>query len=196
MSRIAALILAAGESRRMGSPKMLLPFKGATIIERVIENVLASEINSATVVLGAEKERILSVIKRYGINSVINENYRDGMLSSVRTGLSAIRGSYDAVMIFPGDMPLIAPGITNTLIGSFGKSSKRIIIPVSGSMRGHPILISSHLHDEIGKLDDNEGLRQLAVRFPDEVLEISVDDHSVLKDIDTREEYLKEINQI
>lgn len=196
MKGIVAMILAAGESKRMKSPKMLLPFKGATIIEKVIENVLQSDADSAVVVLGAEKEKILSVINHYEVQTAVNENYRDGMLSSVRTGLAAIADNYEAVLIFPGDMPLISPEVSNLIIAGYRNSGKGIIIPAAEGMRGHPILISSALHEEIIKLDDEEGLRQLAKKFPHEVYEISVDDPSILKDIDTREEYLKEINKI
>jgi molybdenum cofactor cytidylyltransferase len=196
MNKIIALILAAGESKRMGSPKMLLPFMGKTIIECVVENVLESKVTGIIVVLGAEKDLICAKTGLYPVKTIYNENYERGMLSSVQCGMNELPDGYDAVIIFPGDMPTISPEVTNKIIGSYRKTRKRIIVPVYKTRRGHPVLIDSSLHSEIGMLDDDKGLRQLAQRFPDEVYEVAVENSSILTDIDTQEEYLKEINQI
>lgn len=196
MKKITALILAAGESKRMESPKMLLPFRGLTIIEIVIKNVLSSMADRVVVVLGAESEKIRNKVSMYPVTDVYNSDYRNGMLSSVICGINSLQKDNDAVLVLPGDMPGIKPEIIDDIIKSYRKLGKGIVMPVMKGRRGHPVLIDCKLSGEILKLDANEGLRQLAREFPDEVYEVEVNDSSILKDIDTREEYLKEINQI
>ena len=196
MKKITALILAAGESKRMESPKMLLPFRGLTIIEIVIKNVLSSMADRVVVVLGAESEKIRNKVSMYPVTDVYNSDYRNGMLSSVICGINSLQNDNDAVLVLPGDMPGIKPEIIDDIIKSYRKLGKGIVMPVMKGRRGHPVLIDCKLSGEILKLDANEGLRQLAREFPDEVYEVEVNDSSILKDIDTREEYLKEINQI
>ncbi len=192
--RIEAVILAAGESKRMRSSKMLLPFMGRTIIECVIRNTLASEVDSATVVTGGWKEDIGKVIGRYDINIVFNENYGEGMLSSVRCGIRSLPAGCDAALVIPGDMPLITGDVINEVINSYITSAKRIIIPVCKGRRGHPILVASDLFGEINRLDENEGLRQLAQWYPGDIYETEIANDAILKDIDTITEYRKEIN--
>lgn len=196
MKKITALILAAGESKRMESPKMLLPFRGLTIIEIVIKNVLSSMADRVVVVLGAESEKIRNKVSMYPVTDVYNSDYRNGMLSSVICGINSLQNDNDAVLVLPGDMPGIKPEIIDDIIKSYRKLGKGIVMPVMKGRRGHPVLIDCKLSGEILKLDANEGLRQLAREFPGEVYELEVHDPSILKDIDTREEYLKEINQI
>ena len=191
---IAAVILAAGESKRMKAPKMLLPFMGSTIIERVISNTLASDVESVTVVTGAWKEDIEKAVSRYNVNIVFNGNYSNGMLSSVRCGIKSLPDNCHAAMVIPGDMPLISGSVINEIINSYITTRKRMIIPVYKGRRGHPFLIDSGLFDDIDRLDDNKGLRQLAQWYPGDVYETETNDNSILKDIDTGTEYRKEIN--
>ncbi len=195
MSDIWAIILAAGESNRMKRPKMLLPFGDKTIIEKVIENVLSSDVSKTMVVLGSCRDRILDTIKHTPVMHCYNENYKQGMLSSVKYGLSNLPEKFGAVVVFPGDQPGIGAGVINILIKNFRKSGEKIIIPVFRKKRGHPLLISSDHRDEVMKLSSGEGLRELAGKFPDDVLEVTVNDPSVLRDIDTVEDYINELKQ-
>jgi molybdenum cofactor cytidylyltransferase len=196
MGKLIALILAAGESERMNSPKMLLPFNGRTIIEQVIENVTASMVSQTIVVLGAYRDAIAEVIEKYPVTYCYNENYKQGMLTSVKCGLKYLPAGYDAVLVFLGDQPMIRAGITNTIIAEYRKDKKGIVIPVCNRMRGHPLLIGYEYKDEIEKLEDQAGLRLLAQKFPDDILEIEINDTCILRDIDTPKDYENEINQI
>jgi molybdenum cofactor cytidylyltransferase len=195
MNEIWAIILAAGESRRMDTPKMLLPFKGKTIIEKVIENVISSDVNKTLVVVGSSGDIILERIKDLPVSHCYNENYREGMLSSVRCGFSNLPEKFEAVIVMPGDYPGIGVDVINILIDSFRRSEKKIIIPLFGGKRGHPILICYDFRNEVMKLDPEDGLRELAMRFPDEVLEVEVDDPTILRDIDTMDDYISELKQ-
>lgn len=196
MSEIWAIVLAAGESKRMGSPKMLLPFKGLTMIENVIANVLDSKIKNIMVVLGADREPIIKLIRTKAVNYCYNENYKDGMLSSVVCGFRNIPISHSAVLVFQGDQPLITPKVINSVIEFYISSGKGIVIPVYKSKRGHPILIDRKYRNEIQKLSPDEGLRSLALKFSDDVSEVNTDQAGILRDFDTYDEYKKGINQI
>lgn len=196
MPDIWAIILAAGESKRMNSPKMLLPYGNATIIEKVIENVAASDVDNTLVVLGSSGDEILKRIGNTSVKHCFNESYKEGMLSSVKCGFRNLPEKYEAAMVIPGDFPGIGPHVMNMLISSLRRSEKKIILPLFGNRRGHPILISYDLRDEVFGLDPGKGLRELMEICPDEVLELNAGDPSVIRDIDTIEDYNNELKQI
>lgn len=196
MSEIWGIILAAGESRRMKSPKMLLPYDNSTILEKVIENVNKSEVNKALVVLGSSAEDILKVIGDLQVKPCFNENFREGMFSSVKCGFNSLPDSADAAIVFLGDQPRISPLVINLLIRAYHKSGKGIIVPVHNNKRGHPILIDMKYRDEIMNLNPEIGLKALTQKYPDDIQEVDSADEAVLTDIDTQEDYYKELNQI
>jgi len=196
MAEIWAIILAAGESKRMGSPKMLLPFMGITMIENVIANVSGSKVDNIMVVLGADRDSIVKLIRTKAVNYCYNENYKDGMLSSVMCGFRNIPIDHSAVLVFQGDQPLITPKAINSVIEVYLSSGKGIVIPVYKCKRGHPILIDRKYRDEIQKLNPAEGLRSLALKYSDDVLEVNTDIAGILRDFDTYDEYKNEINKI
>lgn len=196
MGEIVALILAAGESKRMNSPKMLLPFDGKTIIETVINKVLASAVDKTVVVLGSDREKVIEVIKDYPVTICQNEKFRTGMLSSVKCGIQSLPAGYEAILVFLGDQPMISAEVTDAVIREYRRTMKPIVMPVCKKKRGHPLLIRSDIICEIEKLDAEEGLHLLARKFPDDVSEVETDDITVLKDIDTPEDYQGERNQI
>jgi molybdenum cofactor cytidylyltransferase len=196
MNEIWAVVLAAGESLRMKKSKMLLPYKGKTIIEKVIDNITYSEIDNIIVVLGAYKDEILKVIEPYRISHCYNDIYREGMLTSVKCGFSSLPQQFGAAVIFLGDQPMISQGVINTITEAFKKSGKGIIVPVFNNTRGHPVLISRKYSDEIKKTDNSSGLRHLIKKFETDVLEVSVNSSEILRDIDTEEDYRNEINLI
>jgi molybdenum cofactor cytidylyltransferase len=191
-----AIVLAAGESKRMGFPKMLLPFKGSTMIENVIQNISESCVKNIIVVLGAESNKILDVIGNLPVHFCMNDNYRDGMLSSVKCGFRRIPSEYKAVLVFQGDQPLIKAGLINSLIRAYLSTDNGLAIPVHYTRRGHPLLIDRKYRDEIEKLDPGKGLRSLSEKFSDDVLEVETNENGILRDFDTYDEYLMEINKI
>ena len=193
-SGLWAIILAAGESRRMKEPKMLLAYMGKTIIEKVIENVLSSNIEKALVVVGAEHETIIKVISGLKVTYCYNEHYKEGMLSSVICGFRSLPDNFEAALVFQGDQPFINCDTINKIITDYRKSDKGIGIPVYKNKRGHPIIINSKYRNEIEKLNADEGLRSLAGKHQNDVLEIKINAPEILRDIDTREDYLDEIN--
>jgi molybdenum cofactor cytidylyltransferase len=195
MSELWAIILAAGESKRMKVPKLLLPYNGKTIIECVIENVIGSEVDKTVVVLGAYNEEILKVAGLQTVKICYNENYMQGMLTSVKCGFNFLPQNFAAALVFLGDQPWIRPDIINLVISAYRATGKGIIMPSFNSKRGHPLLIDSKYRDEISKLEPVRGLRALSMRFPSDVLEVETKSSEILKDIDTFEDYFKGLNQ-
>ena len=195
MEEIWAIILAAGESKRMKFPKMLLPLKDKTMIEKVVENVTGSEVFNTLVVLGSYSNEILGVIRNMPVVHCYNEKYKDGMVSSVQCGFRNLPAKFRAVLVFAGDQPLIEPDVINRVIRAYKRSGKGIVIPVYRSRRGHPLLLDSKYKNDIYNLDPETGLRSIAEKYPGDVFEIPVNSPGILKDFDTKEDYLNEINQ-
>jgi len=196
MSDIWAIILAAGESRRMGVPKMLLPFNGSTMIETVIRNVTHSNVSKILVVLGEEKDAIYDKIGKLNLTCCYNENYKEGMLSSVQCGLKNLPPLCKASLVFQGDQPLIPSETINAVIKAYASSEKGIVIPVYEKKRGHPILIDMKYRNDIDNLSPGDGLRSLSYMFPADVLEVDTNESGILRDFDTYEQYTKGINII
>jgi molybdenum cofactor cytidylyltransferase len=193
---IWAIILAAGESKRMGFPKMLLTFNGKPMLENVIINVINSDIDNTIVIFGSENKDLEAISGRLRVRHVYNKNYREGMLSSVQCGFRNIPENSDAVLVFQGDQPLISTFTINKVIRAYRSSDRGIIVPVYEKKRGHPILIDIRYRNEIEKLDPQVGLRSLTYNFSDDVLEIETDDPGILRDFDTYSDYKKEINKM
>ena len=189
-----AIILAAGSSRRMGSQKLLLPFGESTIIETVIDNVLNSSIDHVMVVLGPKQESILQAIGKRPVQFCHNKEHEKGMLSSIICGIRALPADAVSALIFLGDQPGIPPAVTNSVIEAYNEELFGIVIPVHDHRRGHPLLVDMKYRKEVEKLDLEEGLRALRHHFPQDVLEVEVDEPGILVDIDTSEDYKNATN--
>jgi molybdenum cofactor cytidylyltransferase len=192
---IWAMILAAGESRRMGEAKLLLPFGGKTIIEIIIEKVIRSKVDKILVVLGSNKKKIKEKIRSFPLEFVFNRNYRSGMLSSIQAGFRALPEDTQAVLIILGDQPSISSEVIDKVIAAYKKTKKGIVLPVYKRERGHPVLIDTKYRQEVAKLSPKIGLRELVYNRPDDILEVEVETSSVLRDIDDVEDYRKELEK-
>ena len=193
---ISAVILAAGESKRMGEPKQLLPWRGKTILETVIGNVAScSEVDDEIrVVLGARKELIEPLVENFKdsrVRAIENPDYREEMLTSVRRGLEDLPESTRGVMLVLGDQPLISPEIFGSLSEEFISERPYILLPVSSGERGHPLLLRRELVPKVNSLDGPGGLHGLLEKYSDRVRELEVDDDRIHIDLDHYEEYEK-----
>ena len=195
MKEIWAIILAAGSSTRMKMQKLLLPFKGKTMIETVIENAVSIAGKNIMVVLGSNREAISEKIEHLRVKHTVNKNYQNGMLSSAICGIQALPETAGAFLIFLGDQPQIPSSVAKFVIEAWKKSGKSIIVPVYKNRRGHPVLIETRFIPEIEKLDQNRGLKQLLEKYPNEVYEVNCYLPEILRDIDTPEEYKLEISK-
>lgn len=196
MNDIWGIVLAAGSSRRMKKQKLLLPFKGKTIIKTVIDNIIPALQTNIVVVLGANRNEISKEISKFQVKLVENRNHLSGMLSSVICGIGSLPESSKAVLIYLGDQPQIETDVTFKVVDAYKKSGKGIVIPVYKGKRGHPVLIDMKYRSQIKQLDPEKGLRQLMEKFKADVYEIECGKPEILRDIDTPQDYNFETNKI
>jgi molybdenum cofactor cytidylyltransferase len=186
---ISAILLAAGEAKRMGKMKQLMPFGQSTILEQAIDNLLDSAVGEIIVVVGHRAEEMIKTIAAKPVKIVKNPNYRQGMASSMVVGLSLVDRQAQAVMLTLGDQPFIDSLTINRLIDEFYSHNKGIVIPTYQGRRGHPVIFSIKYKEKLLGVKGDVGGRQIAKDHPDDVLEVAVDSESIIIDIDTRDDY-------
>jgi len=186
---ISTIILAAGESKRMGKAKLLLPYEQTTIIENVVHNCLSSKSDKVMVVLGGHREKILPLIEHLPVLVMYNPDYKQGMLSSIQSGIRSLSADTQAIVFALSDQPGIPGEVIDRLIDNYDQTKKGILLPVFSKRRGHPILIDFKYREEILNLSPNIGLRGLIHDHSDDILEVPVDCSNILKDIDTPSDY-------
>ena len=186
---IWAIVLAAGESRRMGSQKLLLPYGRCTVIETIVKTALDSGVDRTLVVLGADEDRVREVLKPYPVRLAVNKDYRRGMLSTVQTGFRHLPPGARAAVVMLGDQPAVPVHVLDEILRSYGRKGKGIVIPTVGGRRGHPILIQAAYRSEILGLDPGVGLRKLMADHPEDVSEVEVDATEILRDMDVPADY-------
>jgi molybdenum cofactor cytidylyltransferase len=186
---ICAIVLAAGRSVRMGTQKLLLPFRGKPLIAHVLDEVLNSPVKQVVVVVGRDGERLREALGGKTVSFVQNPDLEGDMLSSVRCGLRALPKSCEAALIVLGDQPGISRKLISQLTECHGQNLDRIIAPEFNGKRGHPLLIASRFFNEIIDSYDGLGLQGLLKSHPDAVQRIPVTTPATLEDMDTPEDY-------
>ncbi len=186
---VSAILLAAGESKRMGRLKQLLPLGKTTMVEQTIDNLLNSKVNEVIVVLGHEAEEIIKKIATKPVKIEVNPIYHQGMSTSIIAGLKLVDDGARAVMLALADQPFIDSQTINRLIDEFCDHNKGIVIPTYQSRRGHPIIFAIKYKEELSSLKGDIGGRQIMERHPDDVLEVAVASPGINIDIDTTDDY-------
>ena len=187
-----AIVLAAGMSARMGAHKVLLPFGGTTVIAHIVDSLARSAIDRTFVVVGHEGPRVAAALADRAVTIVANPDYAAGMLSSVRCGLRALPEECDAALVALGDQPRITAALVDAMLRAYRTSGKAIVVPVFEGARGHPLLFSTRYRDEILSGYADVGLRGLLAAHAGDVLDLPVEDPSILADMDTPEDYERE----
>jgi molybdenum cofactor cytidylyltransferase len=186
---ISAILLAAGESKRMGAFKQLLMFEGKTFVQCCADNLLAAGVGEVIVVTGHREADVRFSLKDRAIRFAHNENFREGMSSSIRRGVEAISEGSKAVLIALGDQPQIGPGVIRLLIETYAKHRSPIVVPVFRGRKGHPVIFDISLKEEILSVDPAEGLRQIVQAHSDKILRVEVANDAVIFDFDFPEDY-------
>jgi molybdenum cofactor cytidylyltransferase len=186
---VTGIILSAGESRRMGTLKQLLPWGKTIILQQVIDNALASRLGAVSLVLGYRADEVASKIRISPRISVsINQDFKAGMGSSIVCGIKAAPANAEAFMVLLGDQPHIGTAVIDKLIDSYQGGGHGIVIPVYDGRRGHPVIFGSRYREELLSIGD-QGAREVVRRHSDDILEVPTDTPGVLTDIDTPQEY-------
>lgn len=186
---ISAIVLAAGESKRMGSTKQLLRFGDKTLVEHVVDNVLASNVGETIVVIGCQASSVGAVLKNRPVKLVLNENYREGMSTSIRAAMEQGSSAAQGVLIVLGDQPGVTADVIDKLVSSFEGGKGRIIVPVYKGRRGNPVLFDIKYKAELMKLSGDVGAREVVAAHPGDVCELDVGSEGILEDIDTEQDY-------
>jgi molybdenum cofactor cytidylyltransferase len=191
---IGAIILAAGRSRRMGRNKMLLPFAAATVLETVVMEVAAcAQVTERVVVTGHQPDQIAALLGPYPVYCVFNPAYAQAdMLVSIQVGLRALSAEVSAALIVLGDQPRIERTIVQQVIAAHRPQT--IVIPSYQMQRGHPILIDRALWPAVLALPETAALRDFIRAHEERIRYVVVETDSVLKDLDTPEDYAELIN--
>jgi len=187
-SNFSALILGAGLSSRMETPKPLLPLGDRTVIEKSISLFQTAGIGQIVVVLGHGARRIEPLLKKAHVRWTVNEDYRSGMFSSVQKGVASLPPCR-AFFMLPADMPLVQAATLTALIDVLEASGKSICRPCYRGRRGHPPLIASSLIPAILDFKGTGGLRSLLSRYEERTAEVDCNDPGILIDLDTPEDY-------
>lgn len=190
---ISAMVLAAGRSRRMGTQKLLLPYRGQPLVAQVVDELLRGPVEQVFVVLGKDGKSITEAIAGRHVHLVTNTHSEDEMLFSVRCGLIAMPRESAGTMVALGDQPGITADVVTELVRSFHTTGRGIVVPTYKGKRGHPLLFAMHYRDEILTRYEGRGLRGLLETHPQEVFELEVATAGILEDIDLPEDYQRAI---
>lgn len=185
--KIAVLLLAAGQSRRMGPQNKLLALvDGKPMLRHVAEAISQSDADHVLMITGHDADNVLKTIWDLDIASAQNPDYADGISTSVKLGFKILSSDYDGVLVCLGDMPFVTSDILNKMIDAFDPVEKRAIIaPVLNGKRGNPVLISTELNDDIQSISGDIGAKALITENEDLVHTIEFDSTSIFTDIDT-----------
>ena len=186
---IAAVVLAAGFSKRMGEFKPLLSLGEQTALERTVRLFQRAGVAHLQVVIGHRAEDLQPLLKRLGANYLVNNRYREGMFTSVQCALAAMPASIEAFFLQPVDMPLVRDCTLPLLLQARQQSGMGIIHPLFFDKRGHPPLISTRYRQTILKSDGDGGLKALLLPYEDDILELEIADEHTVLDMDTPADY-------
>lgn len=190
MSNIAGLVLAAGQSRRMGAVnKLLETVAGKPLVRRSVEAVLGGGVDPVVVVTGHDNETVEKALTGLNVKIVCNAAFADGLSTSLSAGLAALPASTDAVVVALADMPAVEPHHIRALIDGFDPDAGKLIgVPVFRGKRGNPVLWGRRFWESMSKISGDVGARHLIGEHADLVYEVEFDDTAVLTDLDTPEQ--------
>lgn len=180
--------MAAGQAKRMGALKQLLPWRGTTIIEQVVDCVTASGITEVVVVVGYQARDVSERLVEKSVRVVANPNYEKGIASSLVCGLKALSGKCRGVMVVLGDQPALERETLRRLIEAFSNHVS-IVVPVFKGQPGNPVIFPARYRREMLTLTGDRGARPVVEAHPEDVTTVEVDTDSILRDVDDPETY-------
>ena len=186
---ISAILLAAGQSKRMnGENKLTKEIQGIPLIKYSVKNILDSSIDELIVVLGHQKEIIEKLIERNEkIKLVFNQNFKSGMASSIKVGLNCLSEKADAFFVCLGDMPMVNSDVYNQIIKS--RNQKEIIVPTHEKQKGNPVLFAKSMKEKIMNIAGDVGAKKILELNKEKIFYLPIDDSGVVLDFNTQESF-------
>ncbi|MDH3442990.1 MAG: nucleotidyltransferase family protein [Deltaproteobacteria bacterium] len=192
---ILAVILAAGESSRMGQPKALLPIDGKNFIEKIVDALSQSHVARIFVVLGHNAEEMSRKIAHLPVTILINPEYKKGQLSSLQVAVNRLleEKNCSGMLVHLVDHPYISASLVNMLIRRFEEEGRLITVPRFHGKRGHPVIFASSLFKELLNAPQEQGAKAVVNAHRDETLEVETENEGITLDIDTPELYREHV---
>ena len=189
---ISAIVLAAGQSKRMGGDnKLMKKYNKKYLINHIIGTLIKSKVNKIIVVLGFQKSKVRKItVKNKKINFVFNKNYKSGMASSIKTGLKRILKKNIGFLVVQADMPLISKKIINSLCYAIENNNKEIVVPIYKINMGNPIGFKSSMIKILNKTKGDSGAKKMIKRNKKKLSLIKVNSKSIFKDFNTQGDFL------
>lgn len=186
--RVIGVLLAAGGSSRLGTPKQLLPFAGKTLVEHALNILLQAPVDEVIVVLGAHADEIAPLVQKPRVRVVVNPRWEQGQSTSLHAALDALPPDCAAMVFVPCDMPWIPPQLIADIIATWRKTGKPLVATLGGEVRGIPALIARELFHELTSIPGDQGCRTL-IRSDSSRAALVRADPALLADVDTPEQY-------
>jgi molybdenum cofactor cytidylyltransferase len=191
---VSGIILAAGESTRMGSPKALLKIGDKSFAQQIVDTLIASRVLDIVLVLGADAEAIQTQLNWFEGKTVINEEWEKGQLSSVLMGLHVVeQQDLHGVLVWPVDRPLVSWHVIVGMLHQFWTKHKQIVVPIYKGRRGHPVLFGKDLFHDLECAPMDKGARKVLQDHPSDVLEYQTEEEGVVMNIDSPEDYRRHV---
>src|SRR5215213_6715109 len=188
-NRVAALILAAGASARMGRPKQLLDWEGRPLVRAAAEVALAAQLDPLLIVIGSAQAQVAEALAGLPLRMIANPDYATGQSTSLRTGVAALDQDVDAVVVLLGDQPFVTATIVEQLVAEWQASGAAIVAPTYAGQRGNPVLFARSVFPELLAIQGDQGARGVLAADRARVRLVAFDDPRPLTDIDTPEDY-------
>ncbi len=187
---IAAIVLAAGKSERMGRPKMSLPWGKITVLGTVLHVLESAGIEEIFVITGAAKGSVEEICARHGIGTILNSAFAEGdMLSSIQTGIKALKSQTRAALIVLGDQPQIRVETVKRVLEAYERTATPLVVPSHNMRRGHPWLVERELWPQLLQLTTDQTAREFLRQHASQIHYVEIDSASILEDLDTPDDY-------
>jgi molybdenum cofactor cytidylyltransferase len=186
---IAAIILAAGQSSRMGQHKLLLPLLGKPLLLHAVASAIAARCDDVLVVVGYRAEAVRQLLSGQPVRVLENPDYAQGQSTSMRAGIAALAPQTEAALILLGDQPLVSPAILQRLMQAWRDTARPIVAPYYAGQRGNPVLFARALFPELLTVVGDQGGREVLQRHAAEIEPVPIAQAEAAQDLDTWQEY-------
>ena len=188
---LAAVILSGGASRRMGSPKALLPHQGRPFLEHLLDIAKHPRIGVRRVVLGADAGPIIKEIHLAADDIVVNHEWEQGQLSSIHVALRSLPPGTEGMLLCPVDHPLVSAALVGELIEAFDKTNAPVVIPLYEGRRGHPVIFAAALYDELLNAPMDKGARAVVWAHAGEIAEVPTNEEGCVLNLNDPDAFLR-----